>query len=232
MKAILNIDTTTTVCSVALATESGVTASRIDRSGNNHSKVIGVFTRDILEEAKQNGVEICAVALSQGPGSYTGLRIGASFAKGFCYGNNIPLIAIPTLKIMAGTVAKTVENKDALLCPMIDARRMEVYSAVFDTNLNEVEPVKANIIDADSFSGLMKDKEIYFFGNGSAKCAKVLTSACAKFIEGIDPLATEMGTMAWQAYNNGEFVDVAYFEPFYLKEFIATIPKNKVLGNI
>lgn len=231
MKTILTIDTTTTVCSVALASESGIVESRIDHTGNNHSKVIGVFVQDMLEVAKQKGAEICAVALSQGPGSYTGLRIGASFAKGFCYGNSIPLIAIPTLKIMASAAARETDAS-TLLCPMIDARRMEVYSAIYDTSLNEIEATKANIIDENSFKEILETKKIAFFGNGSSKCSKVLgQNPNAVFIDGIDPLATEMGTMAWQAYNNSEFVDVAYFEPFYLKEFIATIPKNKILGN-
>jgi len=231
MRAILAIDTTTTVCSVAAVTEDGaILASRADYEGNNHSKVIGVFAKEVVEEAKAKGAEICAVALSQGPGSYTGLRIGASFAKGYCYGNSLPLIAVPTLKLMASAAAKQTEA-GTLLCPMIDARRMEVYSAVYDSKLNEIEPVGANIIDESSYSNLLKESKIAFFGNGSAKCSKVLGSnANALFIEGIAPLATEMGAMAWAAYNNGEFVDVAYFEPFYLKEFIATIPKNKVLN--
>lgn len=231
MRAILTIDTTTTVCSVALVTESGVVESRIDRIGNNHSKVIGVFAKEILEIAQKSGYEICAVALSQGPGSYTGLRIGASFAKGFCYGNLIPLIAIPTLKIMASAAARQTDA-DTLLCPMIDARRMEVYSAVYDASLNEIESTKANIIDESSFKELLETKKIAFFGNGSSKCAELLgKNPNAIFIDGIDPLATEMGAMAWSAFNDKEFVDVAYFEPFYLKEFIATTPKNKILGN-
>ncbi len=228
MQAILNIDTSTTVCSVALATETEVVVCKVDAEGNNHSKVIGRFVKEIEEEAKQKGVEICAVALSQGPGSYTGLRIGTSFAKGFCYGKDIPLIAIPTLKIMASGVREKTDS-DTLLCPMIDARRMEVYSAVYDRELNEVEMVKANIIDENSFADLLAKRKICFFGNGSGKCRQVLTSNNAMFLDGVSPMATEMYKMAWEAYRNKNFVDVAYFEPFYLKEFVATVPKNKVI---
>ncbi len=203
---------------------------RKDESGNSHSRVIGVFTQQLLQEADSNGWKVAAVALSQGPGSYTGLRIGTSFAKGLCYGMDIPLIAIPTLKIMAWAVAQRLKaegvHSDALLCPMIDARRMEVYSAVYNMELNEVEAVSAKIIDQESFSDLLANRKIYFFGNGSNKCKDAITSHNATFIDGVNPLATDMAVMAHEAYNKKEFADVAYFEPFYLKDFIATKPKR------
>lgn len=230
MNTILNIDTSTTVCSVALSAGGECLSMRKDESGNNHSRVIGVFTQQLLQEADSNGWKVAAVALSQGPGSYTGLRIGTSFAKGLCYGMDIPLIAIPTLKIMAWTVAQRLKaegvHTDALLCPMIDARRMEVYSAVYDMELNEVEAVSAKIIDHESFSDLLANRKIYFFGNGSNKCKDAITSHNATFIDGVNPLATDMAVMAHEAYNKKEFADVAYFEPFYLKDFIATKPKR------
>ena len=230
MNTILNIDTSTTVCSVALSAEGECLSMRKDESGNNHSRVIGVFTQQLLQEADSNGWKVAAVALSQGPGSYTGLRIGTSFAKGLCYGMDIPLIAIPTLKIMAWAVAQRLKmedvHTDALLCPMIDARRMEVYSAVYNMELNEVEAVSAKIIDQESFSGLLANRKIYFFGNGSNKCKDAITSHNATFIDGVNPLATDMAVMAHEAYNKKEFADVAYFEPFYLKDFIATKPKR------
>ncbi len=230
MNTILNIDTSTTVCSVALSAEGECLSMRKDESGNNHSRVIGVFTQQLLQEADSNGWKVAAVALSQGPGSYTGLRIGTSFAKGLCYGMDIPLIAIPTLKIMAWAVAQRLKaegvHSDALLCPMIDARRMEVYSAVYDMELNEAEAVSAKIIDQESFSDLLANRKIYFFGNGSNKCKDAITSHNATFIDGVNPLATDMAVMAHEAYNKKEFADVAYFEPFYLKDFIATKPKR------
>ena len=230
MNTILNIDTSTTVCSVALSAEGECLAMRKDESGNNHSRVIGVFTQQLLQEAESKGWKVAAVALSQGPGSYTGLRIGTSFAKGLCYGMDIPLIAIPTLKIMAWAVAQRLKaegvHTDALLCPMIDARRMEVYSAVYDMELNEAEAVSAKIIDQESFSDLLANRKIYFFGNGSNKCKDAITSHNATFIDGVNPLATDMAVMAHEAYNKKEFADVAYFEPFYLKDFIATKPKR------
>ena len=230
MNTILNIDTSTTVCSVALSAGGECLSMRKDESGNNHSRVIGVFTQQLLQEADSNGWKVAAVALSQGPGSYTGLRIGTSFAKGLCYGMDIPLIAIPTLKIMAWAVAQRLKaegvHSDALLCPMIDARRMEVYSAVYNMELNEVEAVSAKIIDQESFSDLLANRKIYFFGNGSNKCKDAITSHNATFIDGVNPLATDMAVMAHEAYNKKEFADVAYFEPFYLKDFIATKPKR------
>lgn len=230
MNTILNIDTSTTVCSVALSAGGECLSMRKDESGNSHSRVIGVFTQQLLQEADSNGWKVAAVALSQGPGSYTGLRIGTSFAKGLCYGMNIPLIAIPTLKIMAWAVAQRLKaegvHTDALLCPMIDARRMEVYSAVYDMELNEAEAVSAKIIDQESFSDLLANRKIYFFGNGSNKCKDAITSHNATFIDGVNPLAVDMAVMAHEAYNKKEFADVAYFEPFYLKDFIATKPKR------
>lgn len=230
MNTILTIDTSTTVCSVALFAGTECLASRKDESGNSHSRVIGVFTQEILKEAEANGWNVAAVALSMGPGSYTGLRIGTSFAKGLCYGMDIPLIAIPTLKIMAWSVAQRLNAEgahgDALLCPMIDARRMEVYSAIYDLNINEVEQTKANIIDSQSFDELLKEHTIYFFGNGSDKCKNTITHHNAKFIDGIVPLATDMQCLAWDSYRKQAFADVAYFEPFYLKDFIATKPKS------
>ena len=230
MNTILNIDTSTTVCSVALSAEGECLAMRKDESGNSHSRVIGVFTQQLLQEADSKGWKVAAVALSQGPGSYTGLRIGTSFAKGLCYGMDIPLIAIPTLKIMAWAVAQRLKaegvHSDALLCPMIDARRMEVYSAVYDMELNEAETVSAKIIDHESFSDLLANRKIYFFGNGSNKCKDAITSHNATFIDGVNPLATDMAVMAHEAYNKKEFADVAYFDPFYLKDFIATKPKR------
>ena len=172
-----------------------------------------------------------AVAVSCGPGSYTGLRIGVSMAKGLCFGLGIPLIGINTLEIMTCHVMfreKYPEN--TLFCPMIDARRMEVYSAIYDLSLNPVKPVSADIIEADTYENFLREQSVLFFGNGAAKCRSVLTNPKALFLDkDINPLASDMLALAEKAFRERDFKDVAYFEPFYLKEFVATKPKHKVL---
>ena len=151
-------------------------------------------------------------------------------AKGICYGRSIPLIALPTLKVLSVPVLLMDElPEDALLCPMIDARRMEVYSAIYDRALNPVKEVSADVIDADSYAAYLDEHPVYFFGNGAAKCKEVIKHPNARFLDGIQPLARWMFPLADRLYLNGEFQDVAYFEPFYLKEFVATVSKNKVL---
>ncbi|MFT3994874.1 MAG: tRNA (adenosine(37)-N6)-threonylcarbamoyltransferase complex dimerization subunit type 1 TsaB [Dysgonomonas sp.] len=230
MPCILYIETATEVCSVAVAQDDKVIYNRIDTKGPSHAVLLGTFVNDAVIEMRLRRIQIDAVAVSCGPGSYTGLRIGVSEAKGLCYGLNIPLIAIETLKIMAsGVVAKGLVGNDSLLCPMIDARRMEVYDAIFGHRLDVVRPIEADIIDEASFSDILSKQKITFFGNGAAKCSEVLQSANAIFLENVYPQAKDMVPLALEAYKNNNFVDVAYFEPFYLKEFVATIAKNKVL---
>ena len=150
-------------------------------------------------------------------------------AKGICYGRSIPLIALPTLKVMSVPVLLMDElPEDALLCPMIDARRMEVYAAIYDRALNPVKEVSADIITGDSYAEYLEEHPVYFFGNGAAKCKEVITHENARFIDGIQPLAKWMFPLADRQFLDGTFQDVAYFEPFYLKEFVATVAKNKV----
>lgn len=233
MACILNIETATEVCSVSVAKDGEIIFDRVETKGPSHAVLLGVFVNEAIEELRLQGIQLDAVAVSCGPGSYTGLRIGVSEAKGLCYGLNIPLIALNTLKIMAHGVLKNNDvDKDTLLCPMIDARRMEVYDVLFNSNLKEVRPVSADIIDENSFTDILEENKIIFFGNGAAKCKDVLSNANAVFLDDIYPQASEMIDLAEEAFANEDFVDVAYFEPFYLKEFVATIPKNKVLGNI
>ena len=229
MACILHIETSTDVCSVALSEDGAVLFSKEDFDGPQHAVTLGVFIDELLSMADSHAKPIDAVAVSCGPGSYTGLRIGASMAKGICYGRNIPLIALPTLKVMSVPVLLMDElPEDALLCPMIDARRMEVYAAIYDRALNPVKEVSADIITGDSYAEYLEEHPVYFFGNGAAKCKGVITHKNARFIDGIQPLAKWMFPLADRQFLDGTFQDVAYFEPFYLKEFVATVAKNKV----
>lgn len=229
MACILHIETATDVCSVALSEDGVVLFSKEDHNGPQHAVTLGVFIDEMLSMADSHAKPIDAVAVSCGPGSYTGLRIGASMAKGFCYGRNIPLIALSTLKVLSVPVLLMDElPEDALLCPMIDARRMEVYAAIYDRALNTVKEVSADIIDGGSYSEYLEKQPIYFFGNGAAKCKGIINHPNAHFIDGIEPLARWMFPLADREFHNETFQDVAYFEPFYLKDFVATVSKNKV----
>ena len=215
---------------MSLSEDGAVLFSKEDFDGPQHAVTLGVFIDEVLSMADSHAKPIDAVAVSCGPGSYTGLRIGASMAKGICYGRSIPLIALPTLKVLSVPVLLMDElPEDALLCPMIDARRMEVYSAIYDRALNPVKEVSADVIDADSYATYLDEHPVYFYGNGAAKCKEVIKHPNARFLDGIQPLARWMFPLADRLYLNGEFQDVAYFEPFYLKEFVATVSKNKVL---
>ena len=168
-----------------------------------------------------------AVAVSCGPGSYTGLRIGVSMAKGVCYGRNIPLIWLPTLEVLCVPVLLYHElPEDALLCPMIDARRMEVYAAIYDRALNVKRETAADIVDENSYLNFLNEHPVYFFGDGALKCRDKITHPNAHFIEDINPLAKMMFPLAEKAVAKQDFKDVAYFEPFYLKEFVASKPKK------
>ena len=229
MACILHIETATDVCSVALSEDGAVLFSKEDFDGPQHAVTLGVFIDEVLSMADSHAKPIDAVAVSCGPGSYTGLRIGASMSKGICCGRNIPLIALPTLKVMSVPVLLMDElPEDALLCPMIDARRMEVYAAIYDRALNPVKEVGADIITPESYAEYLEQHPVYFFGNGAAKCKEVITHPNARFIDGVQPLARWMFPLADRQYLDGAFQDVAYFEPFYLKEFVATVAKNKV----
>ena len=182
---------------------------------------------EALSFIDNHAIPLDAVAVSCGPGSYTGLRIGVSMAKGICYGRNIPLIAIPTPEVMTVPVLLFQDlPEDALLCPMIDARRMEVYAAIYDRALKVKREISADIIDENSYSEFLAEHPVYFFGNGAAKCREKITHPNAHFIENIHPLAKWMFPLAERAMAEKDFKDVAYFEPFYLKEFVASTPKK------
>jgi len=237
MATILNIETATEVCSVNLARDGEILAEKESQEGLNHSQLLTVFIDEIFRENSFNPVQLDAVAVSKGPGSYTGLRIGVSVAKGLCYSLGIPLIAVGTLDAL-GKYTADLKNKyvpdstdaeNALFCPMIDARRMEVYTSLFNANGEKTEPVSAKIIDENSFSGYLNEHPVLFFGNGAEKCKAALTHPNALFSGPLKASARFMIKLAEEKYNKNEFEDVAYFEPFYLKNFIATVPKNKVI---
>lgn len=230
MSCILHIETSTTVCSVAVSQETNILFDKIEYNGPSHATLLGVFVDEALAFIDSHGIPLDAVAVSCGPGSYTGLRIGVSMAKGICYGREVPLIAVPTLKVLSVPVLLYQElPENALICPMIDARRMEVYSAIYDRALQEVKPVSADIIDENSYLEYLEKQPIYFMGNGSEKCKEKITHPNAHFITDINPQARLMAPLAERAFLDEDFVDVAYFEPFYLKEFVASIPKKKLL---
>jgi tRNA threonylcarbamoyladenosine biosynthesis protein TsaB len=230
MATILNLETSTTVCSASISKNGETIALRESFEDKSHASSLTVYIEELMEETGMAIADIDAVAVSQGPGSYTGLRIGVSAAKGICYASGKPLIAINTLQAMALMAKKEIPEKEAFLCPMIDARRMEVYSQVFDIETIEKRETKAEIIEENIYTEWTQNAPVYFFGNGSDKCKSVLSNENnVHFIDNIYPSAKFMGILAEQAFTNNQFVDVAYFEPFYLKDFVATTPKKKVL---
>lgn len=227
MSCILHIETSTEACSVALSEDGMSVFSKEDLVGPSHAIQLGVFVDEALSFADSHAMPLDAVAVSCGPGSYTGLRIGVSMAKGVCYGRNLKLIGIPTLKVLSVPVLLREDlPEDAYLCPMIDARRMEVYAAIYDRALNAVRETAADIIDENSYLELLDSHPVYFFGNGASKCKEKITHPNAHFIDDIKPLAKWMFPLAEKAIAIEDYKDVAYFEPFYLKEFIASTPKK------
>lgn len=230
---ILCLETSTTVCSVALNDNCCTLALRESDTPNAHSEKITNFIREAMETAGIEYAQLDAVAVSKGPGSYTGLRIGVSTAKGICYAADVPLMAIDTLEAMAYGMKEKLGSqidKNDLLIPMIDARRMEVYAAIFDANLNKIEDTAALIIDENSFDDLRKEHHIWLFGDGAPKLCKIFENQPnISIIDGFKPSAAYMRPLAERALLNKDFVDVAYFEPFYLKDFIAGKPHVKGL---
>lgn len=229
---ILCIETSTNVCSAAVTIGGIPVAERISREGGNHAKLLPVFVDELFKEVRTKGLEIEGIALSEGPGSYTGLRIGTSTAKGLCYGLDIPLIPINTLQILsASCVARygTQLLPNALLCPMLDARRMEVYTSLYDEELQPVGGVEARVVEDGQWL-LDTGKDVYYFGDGAAKCQTLLNSSTLHYMADIVPEAKYMGLLAERMLSEGcNGADVAYYEPFYLKEFVAETPHIKGL---
>ena len=228
MSCILNIETSTNVCSVAVSQDGSCIFNKEDHDGPNHAVILGVFVQEALSFIDSHAIPLDAVAVSCGPGSYTGLRIGLSMAKGICYGRDVKLIAIPTLELMCVPLllGEKISEENALLCPMLDARRMEVYSQFFDRALKEVRSINADIVESNTYDDILAQQPVYFFGNGAEKCHEVLTHHNAHIIEGIVPLAKNMYPLAEKRMANEQFEDVAYFVPFYLKDFVAKEAKK------
>lgn len=233
---ILHIETATNVCSVALSEGGRMLAIRESSEDRSHGTLLTLFIEEVLKEAGIKTEQLSAVAVSKGPGSYTGLRIGVSATKGIAYAQNIPVTGIITLRSMTLTAmeSKAVQklhqaHPGLLFCPMIDARRMEVFSAVYDSRLQEKEPVAAIIVEENSFDRILENNHVVFFGNGADKIEDTIRHENAHIIKGIEPSAKQMIPLALEAFEKKQFEDTAYFEPFYLKDFIATIPKKKVL---
>lgn len=230
MSKIICVETTTNVCSVALAIDGKCVSLREVSDPKAHSSQLSLQIESLCDENKIKLNDLDAISISMGPGSYTGLRIGTSLIKGILYSIGKPLIAVDTLQAMAkGVIATNQLSAGAKLCPMIDARRMEVYNAFYDSNAQPLAEVVATVVDENSFATELSEAEVYFFGNGAEKCKSVLTSNNAKFIDGVECSARWMCDLSEEKFKNNDFADLAYFEPFYLKEFQATTPKKNLL---
>lgn len=216
MANILLIETSAEICSVAVACDGKIVGFQMSDEPMQHATNLPLYIEAAMKLIRDKNITLDAVAVSGGPGSYTGLRIGVSTAKGLCYALGCKLIALNTLKIIA-TALRQEEPANAIICPLIDARRMEVYTAMYDWNLNEISPAEAKIIDENSFADI--DRPIYFCGSGAEKCSTVINNPNAHFTSLVKPIANMMVELAEEAYRNNQFEDVAYYEPFYLKEF-------------
>lgn len=238
MSLILGIETATKICSVAISRDEKLLALKEIGGEYSHSENLNHFIELACAEAKITLNQLDAIAVSKGPGSYTGLRIGVSTAKGLCYGLDKPLIAVDTLKALTLAVFNSLppiangadgEGKGgALFCPMIDARRMEVYTAIYNSKFELIEPISAKIIDENSFANFLENNKVVFFGDGAEKCKLLLNNhPNAVFIDNVEPSAKYVNQLASSKFKQGIFEDVAYFEPYYLKDFLATTPKKK-----
>lgn len=229
---ILNIETSSSVCSVALCDNGAVEFHIESDPGMKHAEVLGDYIQQCMDELARKEQKLDAVAVSIGPGSYTGLRIGLSMAKGLCFAQNLPLIGVPTLKILAvrGMFSDCEWEGNELLAPMMDARRMEVYTAVYNFRLDSLMEPQPLILDADSYSELLKDHKVIFIGDAVEKAQTVIDSPNAIWIKATAPYAVDMNALSELAYRRGDFLDLAYSVPEYLKEYQATIAKNKVLS--
>lgn len=232
MANILNIETSTEACSVALTGDCSVLANFEDRTGRRHAELLSGFIAQALDEAKKQDRKLDAIAVSLGPGSYTGLRIGLSEAKGLAYALGLPLIGVPTLQIMATNVMFNHHgiDLDSRFAPMIDARRMEVYTCVLDMWLKELTPTQPLILTPDSYRELLDRGPLLFMGNAVEKARTVIDHSNARWVEGVQPLAADMLALSEKAFRAGDFLDPAYSVPLYLKEFQATTPRSRPAG--
>jgi len=234
MATILHIETSTNACSVAVTEDGQCIFEQVEHGEHGAgAEKLGTMVDEALSFTDNHAIPFDAVAVSCGPGSYTGLRIGVSMAKGICYGRDLKLLAVPTLELLCVPVllreiiagSASAGSPEPLLCPMLDARRMEVYAALYDRALKPVRPVSADIVDANTYKEYLDQRPIYFFGPGAAKCMDTINHPNAHYIDGMEPLAKWMQPLAEKRFLNGQFEDVAYFVPFYLKDFVAIKPK-------
>ena len=243
MACILHIETSTNVCSVAVSEDGQCIFEQVERGGMNHAEKLGTMVDEALSFTDNHAIPFDAVAVSSGPGSYTGLRIGVSMAKGICFGRDLKLISVPTLELLCvpvllreqflnelgareGTPPLGGGREGLLLCPMLDARRMEVYAALYDRALKPVRPIQADAVTDETYREWLDRGPVYFFGNGAKKCMDTINHPNAHLLDDVEPLAKWMQPLAERRFLNGQFEDVAYFEPFYLKDFVAKMPKK------
>ena len=229
MSCILHIETSTAACSVAVSDDCQVIYHdefTADRKGSS-AEHLSTMVDEAMSFADSHAIPFDAVAVSSGPGSYTGLRIGVSMAKGICFGRDLKLISVPTLELLCVPVLlREAVPEGALLCPMLDARRMEVYAAIYDRALKPVRAVQADVVNADTYRQWLDCQPVFFFGNGAAKCMEMIAHPNARLVEGVQPEARWMQPLAERRLLNGQTEDVAYYEPFYLKDFVAKAPKD------
>ena len=243
MACILHIETSTNVCSVAVSEDGQCIFEQVERGGMNHAEKLGTMVDEALSFTDNHAIPFDAVAVSSGPGSYTGLRIGVSMAKGICFGRDLKLISVPTLELLCVPVLLREQflnelgahedtpplgggREGLLLCPMLDARRMEVYAALYDRALKPVRPIQADVVTDETYREWLDRGPVYFFGNGAKKCMDTINHPNAHLLDDVEPLAKWMQPLAERRFLNGQFEDVAYFEPFYLKDFVAKMPKK------
>jgi len=224
MAKILNLETATTNCSVSISVDGKLVSIKEQNTANySHAEQLHIFIEEALKAASFSFEDINAIAVSKGPGSYTGLRIGVSAAKGLCFSLDLPLISIPTLESMANQIKI---EEDEVIIPVLDARRMEVYSCVFDNSYNEIRETKAELIDENAFTKFSRFKKVHIIGSGAEKCEEVLNHSNFQFYKEAYPSAKEMARLAQKKFEAADFEDVAYFEPYYLKDFILQTKKK------
>ena len=231
MACILHIETSTNVCSVAVSEDGQcIFEQKAEGEKGAGAERLGSMIDEALSFTDNHAIPFDAVSVSCGPGSYTGLRIGVSMAKGICYGRDLKLISVPTLELMCVPVLlrEVIQEDDALLCPMLDARRMEVYAGLYDRSLKPVREVSADVVTEETYRQYLEERPVYFFGNGAKKCMETINHPNAHFIDNIEPLAKWMQPLAEKRFLQEQFEDVAYFVPFYLKDFVAIKPKPLV----
>ena len=229
MALLLSLETSTQYCSAALHDDGGLVASEVIETPRSAASQLAVMVDEIFRTSNIKPGELAGVIVTSGPGSYTGLRIGVATAKGLCYALDIPLVSVNTLELIAFQFLEMLSGKkelghNSLLCPMLDARRMEVYCALMDQNLNYKEQVQAKVIDEESFKDILEVNPVFFFGDGAGKCREIIKHANSHFFPGVAPLASSLGTIGYRKWKDGLFEDLILFEPFYLKDFLIKKP--------